>query len=292
MGNHADTFTGKALPDTLYHYCGVSAFYSIITSKQLWLTNAYFMNDYMEHQWLIDKANRRILEMLESEKKEHIKPLAEKFPLGITPYLTCFSRMPDLLSQWRAYAEDGAGFAVGFSRRAIEDRIAQHTAERLKIALWEVEYRESEQQQVMDGHIQDYLKWIEENGDNDVDRTLRDIRALQTKLAIWYYAAQCKNPGFVEEQEWRIVTLPGVELTRKPTKVKYVGTPSEICFRTAGSRIVPYFLFSFTPDAITEIRLGPKNFARDDTDCLVMLLAKHAYEIDPGQLINSAATYR
>ena len=35
------------------------------------------------------------------------------------PLIGCFSKNGDLLSQWRAYAEDGKGFSIGFDSNYI-----------------------------------------------------------------------------------------------------------------------------------------------------------------------------
>lgn len=35
------------------------------------------------------------------------------------PLISCFSKNGDLLSQWRAYAEDGKGFSIGFDSNYI-----------------------------------------------------------------------------------------------------------------------------------------------------------------------------
>lgn len=137
--------TDQIMPDTLYHYCGVSGFYGIITNNNLWLTDIYFMNDYMEHVWLIEKAYKRLCEMRKTCDKESIKSLLDRFPVGFPPYICCFTSEPDLLSQWRAYSDDGAGFAIGFSRKVLEEQISHHTRDGIRILLSKVEYDENEQ---------------------------------------------------------------------------------------------------------------------------------------------------
>ena len=62
----------KNIPDTLYHYCGVAAFHGIITGKEIWLSDASSVNDYMEYRWLIDKAIKRIAEL---ERKSLVKDI-------------------------------------------------------------------------------------------------------------------------------------------------------------------------------------------------------------------------
>ncbi|WP_416152053.1 DUF2971 domain-containing protein [Pseudomonas sp. Bout1] len=33
---------------------------------------------------------------------------------------TCFSKAGDVLSQWRAYADDGQGYAIGFDSKLLK----------------------------------------------------------------------------------------------------------------------------------------------------------------------------
>ena len=42
----------------------------IMQSKCLWLNHVYFMNDYKEHQWLLDVANKHILHLAEEDDHE------------------------------------------------------------------------------------------------------------------------------------------------------------------------------------------------------------------------------
>jgi len=43
--------------------------------------------------------------------------------------VACFSAADDLLSQWRAYADDGCGFAIGFNARYFEKLLTLYNHE-------------------------------------------------------------------------------------------------------------------------------------------------------------------
>ena len=43
-------------PEVIYHYCDANGFVGIVQNKALWLSDAYYMNDYLEHRLIIDKA--------------------------------------------------------------------------------------------------------------------------------------------------------------------------------------------------------------------------------------------
>ena len=43
-------------PAILYHYSDTKGFQGIVPSKELWLHDAYFSNDYTEHTLILEKA--------------------------------------------------------------------------------------------------------------------------------------------------------------------------------------------------------------------------------------------
>jgi hypothetical protein len=285
--------TSNRVPDTLYHYCGVEEFHGIISSKQLWLSNASFMNDYMEHKWLIEKASERIDDLSRThDHPAHYKRLAESFDTDNSPYIFCFSSKGDLLSQWRAYTGDGAGFAVGFSYTSLSSQIDKHHEQRYSIKLHKVDYDEKRQIDFLDKTIKFYADNV-----SRADLNSLDTEAIAASLHIANSAAICKNPGFVEEDEWRLVLfpsvtgwIPGGEVIKWP--IFFDLGPSEICFRVSGNRIIPFFKLAFSADAITEIYLGPKNYARESDYSLRMFLQNQGFDPEGVTIIRSEATYR
>jgi hypothetical protein len=75
-------------PDTLYHYCPVIGFHGILTSKQLWVSHAHFMNDYAEQVWFLDRARNWLDELQHGPDQIFISPLIEHFyQMSGTPYI-------------------------------------------------------------------------------------------------------------------------------------------------------------------------------------------------------------
>ncbi len=120
----------SALPKILYHYCPVHSFKGIVESKSLWMSGLGTMSDFMEYKWLKRLALNRI-EELASQKQwaMNVEELPEKTKQrnrllvldrqlrsvpAYDPFCVSFSSDGDVLSQWRAYTDDGKGFAIGF----------------------------------------------------------------------------------------------------------------------------------------------------------------------------------
>ena len=278
-----------SVPKTIYHYCGVESFFGIIRDKELWLSNCRFMNDYAEHVAMIRRADEYLrglaLRGPQDGFRVALRHLMELVPQS--PYLACFSSEPDLLSQWRAYAEDGAGFAIGFSTDALKHQCEDCMKEAgVHVSLWPVDYDPSRVFEFLCEKVRSYLA-----NPAVADWRNNDLVGL-ARRDIWDIAAVSKNRGFREEREWRIVTPPKVTIDDEGGPVAHGGI-SDRRFHADAKWIVPYFVLKFSPTIVREVRLGPKNYAREREalDTLRDFLGANGYdrkiEIEP-----SEATYR
>lgn len=71
------------------------------------------------------------------------KLLSDKYlKKGKSPkkFISCFSSCGDILSQWRAYADDGQGFSIGFKKIELERVIKKIENKDIKVTLKNIEY--------------------------------------------------------------------------------------------------------------------------------------------------------
>ncbi|MGA2617199.1 MAG: DUF2971 domain-containing protein [Thermoguttaceae bacterium] len=277
-----------APPEILYHYCDANAFQGIVTSGQLWLTNAAFTNDYTEHKLLIKGALKAIGESSREPRRspgDGASPqrLAEMLRDANVPYIFSFSPKGDRLSQWRAYSDDGMGFVIGFSSAGVgaaceEARATfrRRSGMECSIALRKAKYGKRERREFLTWCLGIY------GDDRAAGRTSSDREAA---IGIWTEAAVHKNPGFREEAEWRVVWMPPITGAGRFDS-------SSIRFRVAGSRILSYYALPFRPDAIVKIRLGPGNCARERRRRAALKMFLQASGYDVGRIRCSKATYR
>lgn len=99
----------------LYHYCDQSAFINIIKNKVLWASDLTKMNDPSEllhgPQILADLYSS----IFPNSKVDLNKKISE--PNNRIMHLACsMSKVGDLLSQWRAYSNNGSGFSIGIDQ--------------------------------------------------------------------------------------------------------------------------------------------------------------------------------
>jgi len=114
------------MTQTIYHYCSLQSFESIITNKCLRLSNAFKSNDYYELNWIF-----KLMKEMGKFDYNYISKLEYIYHLGLIsffkPHMICFSKEGDLLSQWRGYGNDGKGICIGFNREYFEkDRLKNY----------------------------------------------------------------------------------------------------------------------------------------------------------------------
>jgi hypothetical protein len=119
----------RETPPVIYHYTNDSGLRGILESGKLWLVDIFSLNDPSElsHGFshavsiLNDKAaTGHPTTKLFAQRFEHFMPPGGLQTLG--HYFVCaFSSNGDELGQWRAYADNGRGYALGFDAKRLED---------------------------------------------------------------------------------------------------------------------------------------------------------------------------
>lgn len=228
-------------PEHVYHYTTIEGVLGICKSQKIWATDLSYMNDTSEYVY----ASRIIEEVTQAYTASqprfgayrnccHRTPL----DLGLRVYAASFCEEKDLLSQWRAYANHGTGYAIEFSWLKIRDKFPQNRIGR-------VEYSDGTQNEI----LRQILNSL--GGDLLVDGAAQDAHfanvAAGLANALLTVRAFLKSPTFREEKEWRIIAFDGTD-TR------------EELYRTSGNMLVPYCALPLgNPDElpITKIVIGP-----------------------------------
>lgn len=238
-------------PEIIYHYCSVETFMKIIENKSLWLSNARKMNDFNETVW-INKFIESKIDILDKNKYPKFREEFEAIYKANDniPYLACFSEEGDLLSQWRGYADDAGGVAIGFSllELGISEKLPCTSVENTDtLGLQRCIYDKEKQER--------FINLIFE-----IEEEPYDVLSIVDKLKKMSYLY--KNHGFSEEKEWRIIHTPLLLDSVVTNGISAVGGISEIKFRPLKNDMTSYFIYNFKERAnsslIKEIILGPK----------------------------------
>lgn len=193
----------------IYHYCGMDSFFGIVKNKNIRLSNAYKTNDYTELEWIFSVMENSMTsvfktEFLSSLRKSYRKWLETYF----RPHIACFSKKGDLLSQWRAYANDGKGISIGFNRKYFE---SIKTLDNKEFEIYDIVYRYNEQEKLLKSLFNslfstigtDNLKLLEEFYINKGDKIC--LEEIMLASALLKYGMIFKNETFSEEKEVRLI---------------------------------------------------------------------------------------
>jgi len=279
-----------------YHYCGVESFSNIIQNKTLWLGDSSYMNDGEECIW-VDKIIKKTLKRLKEDQQgvpdcNQLQKF-EKIYKNIQNkkhYIISFSRAKDLLSQWRGYANDGHGVAIGFQSDLFFDI--------LKIP--------SKSQGVSCDPSGDCVVTTHKIGTEEILYNINSIIEMitaalsdggniaHTAIIIKELASTIKHESFAEEREIRVTYTPENNFQDEPNKLidLSLNEISKLKFRPSNDQIIPYFEFNFSSEynslIIPEIVLGPKcNLVKDD----VNIFLKHN-GFENTRIIYSESPYR
>lgn len=207
--------------DVLYHYCSVESLHGILTSKKLRLTNIRYMNDSKEISWLYELAKYAIRQRMRSKLPENEVKLCQVlidhcdnlflddtfFPHF---YCSCFSKNGDSLGQWRAYSSDGTGVAIGFNRHYLNSFVSPHVTR-----LEDVRYRTDSDFADWKDDVEDAIKRLTDSEFPFHDDQISAVAA-KTEGHWGTLAPFCKNAGFREEDEVRLVHIAGPTGGSKP----------------------------------------------------------------------------
>ncbi|EJE7235954.1 DUF2971 domain-containing protein [Clostridium botulinum] len=221
--------------EKLYYYCSLETFIAIISSKCLRISDLSKSNDYMERKWImnileeaLDKSfkdegiiiNLREKHRYGNDVNNHIDYLLEMLREEVTQssYITCFSRKGDLLSQWRAYSDDGRGVSIGFDSKLL------YKVDSCKNDIYIEDILYDKEKQIQGVHLAVYNALTYMKNLFELEQNTYRVSDDFNKYFIEEFDAFCevicdeltilscymKNPAFKEEDEVRIFYAPTI----------------------------------------------------------------------------------
>ncbi|PTR05880.1 Protein of unknown function (DUF2971) [Nitrosospira sp. Nsp5] len=189
--------------DTLYHYCSVDTFDSILKKKEIWLSNTRFMNDLQEGRYIHELIRQGV-----KDDDEFVNFATNYKRIYGEAYVACFSENGDLLSLWERYANACRGFAIGFDKALLEELLAQITSDEPDehdssegINLIKINY--SKDVADLYGKLKkSYPSMFKKVPKHSL--TMESFRNEDFGKTLWIY----KHPFFDQELEHRIIYLP------------------------------------------------------------------------------------
>jgi len=179
--------------DVIYHYCSPESFLAICTTRRLRFSDLFSMKDFMEMHWgyhIWERAAAALLDTVGKALLDDIDAILHASGARGLILASCLSRAGDVLSQWRAYAHDCTGYAIGFKATAITQ---------LAVRPLQVQYDTEKQI----AEIKAFIAALHEIESTETEPRGQEFFKVCAHLA--FDLAALKNPAFAEENEVRLV---------------------------------------------------------------------------------------
>ena len=254
----------KSPPKLIYHYTDDAGLKGIIENGTLWFTDVFNLNDPSEIRHGFSEAVS-VLESKASGSHEEISRFVKAFKLfdveieeAANLFVCCFSGNGDELGQWRAYADDGRGYALGFHTDILEKAFTEKggAPDPQHLTFW-VNHNDGDLRRLQ-GEIADKMvpiiplafttglnSFMFGNCGNVYRSELSVAHAANAAWGVFFF----KHEAYKNENEYRFLQVYGRD--HKGLDVKY---------RRRAYSLVRYRAFdwkSTAPGALSLIRVGP-----------------------------------
>lgn len=271
----------KKLTHPLYHYTSATSLLNIVKNQSLWFTSIFHLNDPGELAYGIEVA----VDVVDRVGRDHAKR-GEKAPayfcLGLRDaltrhlgaamsfYVSSFSRAPNDLGQWRAYGDDGRGYALGLSHTLFKPDGPLSIDNKPDFFVAQVQYGKHALKRKQERAVKFAVKIAAEEcakGVSDVDgRHFFERLASAVAGRLLWNSLVTKHEAYASEQEVRLFMVG--------SKADFVG---HVETRARGSQIVPYISCPLPlkkRGVIVQVGIGPAA-PEDAEDGVSSFLASH-----------------
>ena len=240
----------------IYHYTSVEGFKGIIETSELWLTNTEFVNDTTECNTLQKEKNLFGKEEL-SFNRYLIKQweiFSKKRNESLNYYIVSFSKVHDLLEQWRSYGN----ICIGFDAKQLKRRgfyLYECVYNKEEIKKWILEKAKAKEWSLDEpDRSKDFME-----GDIKIHQML-DGRTLAASELLFIASIKLKNDCYHNEKEVRLLAISSHDWKYEKSPSMYEEDPT-IHFRMhpALKVLVPYVKFFIFAEAVEEVKMT-KNY--------------------------------
>ena len=269
IGTFLTSLENRRSRSLIYHYTDDRGLYSILTGGKLWFSDIFDLNDPSELYHGVDVAVNAARRLARRKNATNIfQYFAKKLRSGLREsvestacyFVCCFSEDGDDLGQWRAYAADGQGYALGFDRQELEDAFLALYHEGVKegvynpfIGTFSVNYNKGDAQKIHEKLIECVKPFLEpvDHETYDLESEKQFLIRLSANLSsdLLLTSLFFKHDAFRNEKEYRFLQALG-----KPAGAQ------DIKYRLRPHSLVKYREFDWralAPNALRKIVIGP-----------------------------------
>jgi hypothetical protein len=184
-----------ALPPRLHHFTSLETVYRIIDCDNVRLSHAEYSNDQTEMEQAKEIIRLELRRRSSTAFFGQVLSDYERLAPTLVAYIFCMSTGGDILSQWRAYGQDGRGACLTLEARQVGHLVYNTPGLRVNPVIYE-------------GTTQTrFVGAILDRGLNAHTGGTQNAREA-TIAALVFATSLMKAPGFKEEEEWRLIFMP------------------------------------------------------------------------------------
>ncbi|MEX0904446.1 MAG: DUF2971 domain-containing protein [Balneolaceae bacterium] len=272
--------------EQLFHYTDLNGLKGILKERGLWISHISTLNDPFELKYgqklIIQELDNQIVK----ENEDNIREFYNSIKISVgsfgkamhQTFIACFCESENLLSQWRAYSNNGGGFSIGFEINDSSLITFEKTnfEECFKPILRKIIYKPEEQMRLIKDYInivtEGYRKGIVGKVSGVMNENYHSaVMGSQASNLLLDLILSIKNPAFSEEKEWRLIHV--ILDHHEPEKLK---------FRESNYDLIPYkqsYLFDRKDESnifpIKSIILGP-SIDQESQKSAIQLFLNHS----------------
>jgi hypothetical protein len=283
-------------PPIVYHYTNDAGLRGILESGKLWLTDMFNLNDPSELRHGLSHVVRILMAKAAANGSDDGKALAQKFEGFLTEgayqkiahhFVLSFSAVGDDLGQWRAYADNGRGYALGFDAQEIMRAFKSPTGVAIpNNATFPITYDDGKCIKIHEEVIELMFGLIARGEKMEAGSKREYFNHLFALLATHAFrvALAFKHEAYNNEQEIRFVEMHPKELP--PTEIKIRSRPySLVKYRECDWRTV-------APKALKRVVIGPSAVAERSRAHQFLMDCLSAFHYEDVVPFRSAIPYR
>jgi hypothetical protein len=278
---------------TLFHYTDLEGLKNIIDNKSFFFSNSSFLNDKQEFVKGFESLGMIVEEKINSNEDDNSKIILELLFRKITEteksnrFVACFSTKGDLLSQWRAYSNDGKGVCIGFDYNKLKKSFEG-------IDSFSIIYDDDIQTDILNILLNKCIEFYLKNKDTLCEQfSLSDdeffnLISIEIFNQTSKYIGQFKHNAFDEEKEFRFeIRIDNA-----------INNEREILFRCGRNNLfVPYIKEEIINKEVNvfpikEIIIGPSLNSELNIVSISAFLYKKDYDVENIDIRESNVPYR
>jgi hypothetical protein len=267
----------------LHHYTNDAGLKGILEGGALWLSDITTLNDPSEIKHGMDRA----IDVFKTLAQNEIHPaVAEMFieslEKHVRPFFVCsFSMKKNDLDQWRAYANDGCGYALEFDTGELCSTFSGPWRCGMRLCL-PIKYDDQNCREWLENIARAAVRTLAGLKGMDGSAVEKYCEDLRSRLSVesLIVASNYKHKAYTSEEEVRFLFTPPMEQEHLDEK-----------FRSRSHELVKYHEFPWkdlAPRALTKIWIGPavneEKGKRYVHNCLQAYHPGHTVEIMPSKI--------